>query len=61
MIGHGRDASGVVNLSSIFAYEMVVSPGGTMMIGRWWNVDSIQGSDHYSGPLIMWKVKGGFM
>jgi hypothetical protein len=54
MMKYWRDANGVIDESSLWAYEGVVLPGGMVMLGRWWHPSGEEGE--YSGPFIFWNV-----
>jgi hypothetical protein len=43
-----------MDLTSLWAYEGVVLPGGEMMIGRWWKAQNGEDEEMYSGPFLMW-------
>jgi len=41
----------------LFAYEGVITPGGQMMVGRWWDPETAHdGMYCLSGPFIYWNV-----
>lgn len=46
-------------LTKIWAYEGLVSPGGTFIVGRWWDLFGQQLRDRqpYCGPFIYWNVE----
>lgn len=61
--GHGKfdmsTALGLMDETSLWAYEGVVLPGGEIVVGRWWSPSAPhQGVDEecYSGPFMFWCI-----
>ena len=54
--------TGAIDTDALWAYEGVVLPGGQIILGRWWAVDTHgigrRAEDTYSGPFLLWCVDG---
>jgi len=61
--GHGKfdmnTALGLMDETSLWAYEGVVLPGGEIVVGRWWAPSAPQqgpSDECYSGPFMFWCI-----
>jgi hypothetical protein len=56
MVKFIRDSEGEFKL---FAYEGLVTPGNTFMVGRWWDLFGRRLRDRqpYCGPFIFWNIE----
>ncbi|PQE20967.1 Myo-inositol transporter 1 protein [Rutstroemia sp. NJR-2017a BBW] len=43
--------------AEMWAYEGCVLPGGSVMVGRWWDATAEATDDVFSGPFIFWNVE----
>ncbi|RFU36337.1 hypothetical protein B7463_g65, partial [Scytalidium lignicola] len=50
------DQNGLFDPEQVWGYEGVVLPGNRIIIGRWWDIDTV--GDSYCGPFIFWNVFG---
>ncbi|KAM3089335.1 hypothetical protein ACMFMG_000939 [Clarireedia jacksonii] len=51
------DHNGHYDPGQVWAYEGCVLPGGSIIVGRWWDATAEAGSDVFSGPFVFWNVE----
>jgi hypothetical protein len=50
------DKQGQYDSGEVWGYEGCVLPGGSIIVGRWWDATANAADDVFSGPFIFWNV-----